>query len=269
MNDSDSRASSPAAARIDVYWIPLGAGGLGFVRVNGRIYEALKAFLARRPPLQLYHTALEVQLPEERYVIENAWPSPDPHTATRGVVVEGPVFSRRLARLRAFRYEVRRWRNGLIADAREAVAVQTVSRDALQARELLTLVGSVPSAIWGRDELATGEMWNSNSVISWLLSRARVPMDELVPPDGGRAPGWQAGIVAAQRQGVRDQTFERIPDPWSLISSQRPVRSRNAEFTKRAGRPVRVSIRSAVRARLVARLAPSQRSGSGSQRRER
>ncbi len=199
MNKSGSRASAPPDASIDLYWIPLGAGGLGFVRFNGRIYEALKALLEKRRPLQLYHTALEVRLPDERFVIENAWPSPDPHTATRGVVVEGPVFSRQLARFRPFRYEVRCWREGLIADAREAVVIQTLSHDALQARELLALVDSVPPVIWGRDELATGEMWNSNSVISWLLTRAQVPIDEVGLPEGGRAPGWRAGVVAARR----------------------------------------------------------------------
>ena len=52
--------------RIDLYWIPLGAGGNGYVRVNGRIYEAIKARLERRRSLDLYHTALEVLVPEGR-----------------------------------------------------------------------------------------------------------------------------------------------------------------------------------------------------------
>jgi len=33
---------------IDLYWLPLGAGG-NFVRLNGRVYEAIKARLDRRP----------------------------------------------------------------------------------------------------------------------------------------------------------------------------------------------------------------------------
>jgi hypothetical protein len=135
----------------------------------------------------------------DRFIVENAWPSPDTDIASRGVVVEGPVFSRRLARFRPFRYEVRCWRDGLIADIDAAVeSPRVVSTNPLRARRLLDLVASVPARIWGRDELRAGEMWNSNSVISWLLGRSELPMDELRPPAGGRAPGWEAGIVAAR-----------------------------------------------------------------------
>jgi hypothetical protein len=192
-------SSEPVAARIDLYWIPLGAGGVGFVRLNGWIYEAVKARTERRRPLDLFHTALEVQLAGERFIVENAWPSPDADIGSRGVVMEGPVFSRRLARFRPLRYEVRRWRDGLIADIDAAVASpQVVSTDPVRARHLLDHVASVPPRIWGRDEVGAGEMWNSNSVISWLLAISDVPMDELRPPAGGRAPGWEAGIAAAR-----------------------------------------------------------------------
>ncbi len=186
-----------AEASIELYWLPLGAGGW-FVRLNGRIWEAVHALLERRRPLDLYHTALQVRLPEGRFVVENCWPIPDADPASRGVVVQGPVASR-LGRLRVFRYEVRRWRDGVIADIGEAVASpQLLSEDPLLARRLLDLVGSLPSPVWGRDELQTGEMWNSNSVISWLLARSGLPTGAVGPPAGGRAPGWQAGLLAAQ-----------------------------------------------------------------------
>lgn len=190
---------SPAS--VDLFWIPLGAGGVGFVRMNGRIYEAVKARSERRTPLHLYHTALEVHLPEGRFTIENAWPSPNRDTASRGVVAEGPVYNRRIARLRMFRYEVRRWKNGVIADAGEAVGgPQRLSTDLGTARRLLDVVPSVPVKVWGRDELGTGEMWNSNSVISWLLARADLAPRRLRPPVGGRAPGWNAGIAEARSE---------------------------------------------------------------------
>jgi hypothetical protein len=186
--------------RIDLFWIPLGAGGSGFVRLNGRIYEAVRARRERRRPRDLYHTALEVRVPEGCYVIENAWPSPDSDTASRGVVVEGPVGNRWVARFRVFRYEVRRWRDGTIPDLDAAVASpQTLSQDPELARRLLDLVPSVPKLMWGRDERRTGEMWNSNSVISWLLSGTGLPADEIQPPAGGGAPGWQAGIRTSMR----------------------------------------------------------------------
>ncbi|HSL25932.1 MAG TPA: hypothetical protein VLA54_06575, partial [Acidimicrobiia bacterium] len=167
--DAEPRlAAEPATTSIDLYWIPLGAGGAGFVRLNGRVYEAIQARLERRRPLALFHTALEVEALDGRFIIENAWPSPNADTASRGVVVEGPVGSRRVARLRLFRYEVRCWRDGIIPDAAEAVASpQRLSGDPRLARRLLDLVASVPVLVWGRDELGAGEMWNSNSVISW------------------------------------------------------------------------------------------------------
>lgn len=185
---------------IYLYWIPVGAGGVGFVRLNGRLYEAIKALLERRRPLDLYHTALAVNTPEGRFTVENAWPSPDGDTASRGVVMEGPVFGRWIARIRPFRYEVRCWRDGVISDAGDAVGgAQCVSSDLRRARQILDLVPSVPSMVWGRDELGVGEMWNSNSVISWLLARGGLAMDTIRPPAGGRAPGWRTGIAAARR----------------------------------------------------------------------
>src|SRR5919198_77374 len=202
------RASSPAGrlppggsqASIELYWLPLGAGGW-FVRLNGRIYEAIHALLQHRRPLDLYHTALVVRVPEGRFVVENCWPIPDGDGSSRGVLVEGPVGSRRRGRWRVFRYEVRRWRNGVIADADEAVASpQLLSDDPFVARHLLELVGCLPSPVWGRDQLGTGEMWNSNSVIAWLLAQSGLSADAIRPPAGGRAPGWQAGLVTARRQ---------------------------------------------------------------------
>ena len=43
-------------------------------------------------------------------------------------------------------------------------------------------------------------MWNSNSVISWLIARSGMAAEAIPLPSGGRAPGWEAGLVVAQRQ---------------------------------------------------------------------
>ena len=198
---STFEGSAPLAegGAIDLYWLPLGAGG-HFVRFNGRVYETIHARLEHRQPLDLYHTALEVTVPEGRFVIENCWSIPDPCGAARGVTVEGPVGSRRLGHFRTFRYEIRCWSEGVIADIREAVASpQRIGNSEERARRLLDLVGTVPPLRWGRDELAIGEMWNSNSVISWLLTKSGVPAEEIQPPSGGRAPGWETGIRLARR----------------------------------------------------------------------
>ncbi|HZA40552.1 MAG TPA: hypothetical protein VFA00_07995 [Actinomycetota bacterium] len=196
-----------SAAAIDLYWLPLGAGG-HFVRLNGRVYEFIRASVERRKALDLYHSALEVTVPEGRFVIENAWPIPDADPAARGVTVEGPVGSRRLGRFRVFRYEVRRWLDGAIPDVAEAVASPVrLSSNEDDARRVLALASDVPVEVWGRDELRVGEMWNSNSVISWLLAGAGLPAAEIKPPPRGRAPGWISGVVAA-----RDPRAQLLPD---------------------------------------------------------
>ncbi|SRR6266567_3210096 len=186
---------------IDLYWLPLGAGG-NFVRLNGRVYEAIKARLDRRPVSDLYHSALEVFVPEGRYIVENT-PVVDDRGRERGVVAEGPVGARWAGRWRIFRYELRRWRNGVIADIREAVdSPRRLSNDLRDARRLLELVPQMPTLTWGRDELGAGEMWNSNSMISWLIARTGLDVESIRPPAGGRAPGWNAGMVAAARESA-------------------------------------------------------------------
>jgi hypothetical protein len=57
----------------------------------------------------------------------------------------------------------------------------------------------VPRPVWGRDELKAGEMWNSNSMIAWLIATAGLSTDDLRPPPRGRAPGWRAGLEVARR----------------------------------------------------------------------
>ena len=119
----------------------------------------------------------------------------------RGVVSGGPVGIPWLGRSRFFRYEVRRWRDGNIPDVSEAVASpQRLSSDVGRAERVLDLVPAVPTATWGRDELHTGDMWNSNSLIAWLLTRSAHAIDLIDPPPRGRAPGWTAGLVVARRQ---------------------------------------------------------------------
>ena len=92
-------------AGVDLYWLPLGAGG-HFVRLNGRVYEALASRLQRRPARELYHSALQVELPEGTFVIEQA-PVHDWSGQERGVVAEGAVGARWAGRFRIFRYEIR------------------------------------------------------------------------------------------------------------------------------------------------------------------
>jgi hypothetical protein len=190
-------ASSPRPA-IDLYWLPLGAGGHS-VRLNGKVFEAIAARLSHRGRSDLYHSALIVNVTDGRFVIEQAPVKKDGEE--RGVVAEGPVGSRAAGRFRLFRYEVRRWRDGVIPDVEEAVeSPQRISEDADVAECMLALVPDVPRVVWGRDELGAGEMWNSNSLTSWVLVRSGIDAERVPMPSHGRAPGWHAGIVVARRQ---------------------------------------------------------------------
>lgn len=189
---------------VDLYWLPLGAGGHS-VRLNGQIFEALAARLGGRSPCDLYHSALIVQVPEERFVIESA-PVLHGDGEERGVVAGGPVGAHWAGRFRIFRYELRRWAGGVIPDLAEAVeSPQRLSNDAELARRLLELVPSVPTPVWGRDELGAGEMWNSNSMTSWLITRSGLDAESIRAPRRGRAPGWRAGVVVARRASVADR----------------------------------------------------------------
>jgi hypothetical protein len=151
-----------AAASVDLYWLPLGAGG-HFVRLNGRAFEAAAARAARRPACDLYHSALEVRAAAARFVIEQA-PVRDDRGVRRGVVAEGPVGTRWAGRFRIFRYEIRCWRDGRIPDVDEAVdSPRRLTDDRARAQRVLDLVPQVPTPVWGRDDLQTGDIWNSRT----------------------------------------------------------------------------------------------------------
>jgi hypothetical protein len=185
---------------VDLYWLPLGAGGHS-VRLNGRVFEAVVARLDRRPACDLYHSALEVNVPDGRFVIEMA---PARAGGSRGVVAGGPVGARWAARLRLFRYENRCWRGGSIPDVDEAVeSPQRLSDDEGVARRIIGLVPQAPTPVWGRDELGVGEMWNCNSLVAWLLARTGAGLEPARLPARGRAPGWEAGLEVARRTTSR------------------------------------------------------------------
>ena len=194
-SELDPGGEDETRGSVDLYWIPLGADA-DVVRISGKLFEFVTACGHRRPRRSLYHSALLVHVPEGRFVIEQA-PIPDLHGERRGVVAEGPVGTRWAGRFRLFRYEIRRWREGRIPDLHSAVESPVrLTHELAQARRVLDVVPLVPTPVWGRDELHLGEMWNSNSVIAWVLSSSGCDITRVAPPDGGRAPGWKAGVVA-------------------------------------------------------------------------
>ena len=170
------------------------------MRFNGLVYEAVLARIQRRQACDLYHVGLEVRVGAEAFVIEMT-PIRDSLGADRGVVAEGSVGARWAGRFRLFRYEVRCWRDGRIPDIEFAVGSPLRLIDEQErAQRVLDLVPQVPTLVWGRDELRTGDMWNSNSLVAWLIARSGADVKSVRPPAGGRAPGWHAGLELARRQ---------------------------------------------------------------------
>ena len=77
---------------------------------------------------------------------------------------------------------MRCWPGGSIPDVAAALGgpIRVSSRrDA--AFKIVELVPEFPICTWGRDELGAGEMWNSNSLVSWLLARAGLWTNEIGP----------------------------------------------------------------------------------------
>jgi hypothetical protein len=193
------RSATTCRATVDLHWIPLGAGGHS-VRFNGKVFEAISSLIDGRPRCEIYHSALTIHVPDGFFTVEMT-PIPDRRGWQRGVVAEGAVGSRWAGNLRIFRYEIRCWRDGVIPDLRFTPVRPARLTDMVPTAErILEVLPSVPRAVWGRDELRAGEMWSCNSIISWALTRAGLNTESIALPQGGRAPGWQAGIVVAQRR---------------------------------------------------------------------
>lgn len=195
-----SPRTAPRTASLDLYWIPLGAGGR-VVRLSGRVYEALLSLAQRRKICELYHSVLVAELPDGTTTIEvgPVWDAVAGATE-RGQAVSGPVGLRMLGRWSWFRYEVRCWHDGVISDLAAAVGGPVrLTTDETLVRRALSQPAAVPPLTWGRDELDLGEMWNSNSVIAWILVQAGIDASTIRPPAGGRAPGLSAGLALSRR----------------------------------------------------------------------
>ena len=124
------------------------------------------------------------------------------------MVAVGPVGLVPLGRLRLFRYEVRCWPGGRIPDVAWAVeSPRRLSDDEVVASRVLTQVSTVPTLTWGRDDLGLGDMWNSNSLVAWLLSTCGLDAAGLrrlagaERPDGAQVWPWPAGLPPVRRVG--------------------------------------------------------------------
>jgi len=181
---------------VDLYWLPVGAGTSRFQQASLRLWEAVEAARSRRPRMRLLHSALKLGVgPGTVYTLEL---TPAFIGGAAPPLATGPVGLRGADRFRVFRYQLRCLPGEQLPD--EEWAVQDPIRltdDCAMARRVLELAPSVPKHVWGRRVAGTGEMWTSDSVISWLLARSGLDLSHIAPPAGGRAPGWYAGLAIA------------------------------------------------------------------------
>ncbi|WP_143082861.1 hypothetical protein [Cellulomonas sp. KH9] len=173
-----------------VRWAQVGAGG-HVARRTSAWWERLVAAREGRAPQRLVHAVLEVVVDGSVRSVDMA-PTWGRSAGARRVVVTGPVGSRLLGWWPLFRYELR------VVDAPAPPDhVLHVSDDLPLPADVLDDLALVPALTWGRDEAGAGDMWTSNSVVSWLLERHGVT--SVGPPAGHRAPGWDAGRCVARR----------------------------------------------------------------------
>lgn len=191
------RNAARVGASITLLWIPLGAGA-HVVRASGAAYEWLIARRELRRTQALFHAALEVRADGRRWTVELA-PEVGSQAPPEAIAMRGPVGVPCAGRSKLFSYELRIWEDGRIDDRADVAATVRFACSDAQAVALIADARALPPLTWGRDEAVTGDMWNSNSAISWLLEQAGIDARALRPPGDGRAPGWEAGLVVAQR----------------------------------------------------------------------
>jgi hypothetical protein len=98
-----------------------------------------------------------------------------------------------------FRYELRRWHDGVISNERQAAST-IVGVDLDRAERLSDLVPSVPTPVWGRDELGTGDV--------------ELELGDVVAPRAGpirHHPTRAAGQRPGPRLACRPRGGRRVP----------------------------------------------------------
>lgn len=183
---------------VELLWLPVGVETNRFQQASLRLWEAFEAARARRRRCRLVHAGLRLCPGESGpFTLElmPAW------QGGRGTpLATGSVGFRGADRFALFRYQLHCDDGGTFPDERWAIGEPlVVSRESGVPERILALAAKVPRYTWGRRVRGTSEMWTSDSVVSWLLTRAGIDLAQFGPPPGTRAPGWQAGLEIARR----------------------------------------------------------------------
>lgn len=120
----------------------------------------------------------------------------------RGVVTERLVDTRRLGRFRLFRYEFRCWCDGVLPNQCSGGRIADDARRRAGHRPHPArprAVGCPPDL--GRDELGIVDMWNSNSLVAWLLTTSGLDATAVTAANDGGTLSWASGLVAAADLG--------------------------------------------------------------------
>jgi hypothetical protein len=182
---------------VDLLWIPVAAGTPRAQQMSLALWEAIMAAASRRRRATLYHPAMKVGLDGVTYTMEL---TPVFVGEPSVPAMTGPVGFRGADRFRFFRYQLRCFEADMLPDEEWAPGPPirlAGNRDLAQ--RMLDLAPAVPPYVWGRRVNGTSEMWTSASVVSWMLMQAGIDARSIAIPEGGRAPGWDAGIEVAER----------------------------------------------------------------------
>ncbi len=186
-------AQQRAPASVDLYWLPLGAGGR-VVRWCGRLYESWAAWREHRDRAALFHAGLMLRLDDTAFAVEMGpvWNVTEPD---RGVLLEGPSArgGSAVSGLPATRCGA--GRAATFPDlARRCDPVRTTHEPGTVAGRPGRAPAAAAAHTWGRDELGAGEMWNSNSAVAW---HSRAPATTWTPSDRRPAAGRPGGRPAS------------------------------------------------------------------------
>ena len=146
------------------------------MRLNGRIFEAVGRGLEQRDRVRPLPLRMVVRVPEGEFVIEQAPVGTERELAASSPKAPvGSRWARADSDLPLRDPPLARWRDpGRRRGGRQpAAADRGFPLRAGRARSC----ANVPMPVWGRDELGTGEMWNSNSVVAWLIARSGLAVD--------------------------------------------------------------------------------------------